>query len=104
MIVLFLKSKKCILRRNLALLSRNFITYHVSNREGSGEHKQAVDILDEPQLAIGQNHEVDKQVSQTGFEILHGGEDSLSSCWRGLSGFFKLEGYFVFVFSLLLCL
>ena len=43
------------------------VPYHVGYGERSSKHKQTVDILDEPQFAIGQDHKVDKQVSQTGF-------------------------------------
>jgi len=44
------------------------LTYHVRYSEGGSKHKQAVDIFDEPQFAIGQDHKVDEQISQMGFE------------------------------------
>lgn len=79
-------------------------TYHVRYSEGSSKHKQAVYILDELQFAIGQNHEVDKHISQIGFERLQPGEDTFFSSRGGLSSFFEFKSDFVFVIVLFLVL
>lgn len=85
-------------------LSARLLTYHVRYGEGSSKHKEAVDVLDEGQFAIGQDHEGDKKISQIDFERPQAGEDTLSSSRRGLTGFFNFKSDFVFVGALFLFL
>lgn len=79
-------------------------TYHVRYSDGGSKHKQAVDVLDEHQFAIGQDHEVDKQISQIGFKQLQAGEDTISSSRDGLSSFFDFKSDIGFVVALFLFL
>ena len=80
------------------------LTYHVGYSEDSSKQKQAVDVLDELQFALGQDHEVHKHISQIGYKRLQAGEDTFSSSRRGLSSFFDFKIDCVFVVALFLFL
>ena len=71
------------------------IPYHVGYGECCSKHKQSVDILDEPQLAIGQDHKVDKQVGQMGFQTCQAGKESLSKCRGWFNWLFNFKSFFV---------